>query len=174
LISTARGFAGQGPRDDFDDPAVTPSEPIYLEAGRKYYISAIYVEVWQRDNCVVAWEGPDSPTRSVISGYLLSPFVNLWASSPDPVDGEPEAGRLLTTLSWTPGVTAVSHDLYFSADRQAVADGTALIGNQIETSYSPGYLIKGETYYWRVDEIEIDGTKHVGPIWSFTVTSRGR
>jgi len=56
-----------------------------------------------------------------------------------------------------------------------VSDGTAFIGNQTETSYSPGMLEKGKTYYWRVDEVEADGTtKHTGDVWSFTVTTIGR
>jgi len=65
--------------------------------------------------------------------------------------------------------------VYFSADSAAVSDGTAFKGNQAETSYSPADLEKGITYYWRVDEVEADGTtKHTGDVWSFTVTTLGR
>jgi hypothetical protein len=56
-----------------------------------------------------------------------------------------------------------------------VIDGTALTVNQIETSYNPGELVKGRTYYWRVDAVEADGTtRHAGDVWSFTVTAFGR
>jgi hypothetical protein len=159
---------------EFDNPAVTPSGLVHLEAGRKYYIMALYVEIWESDHCAVAWQGPDSPTRSVISGYYLSPFVNLWASLPEPADGATGVARR-PTLSWWPGETAASHDVYLSTDRQAVIDGTAFIVNQVETSYSPEALIQRATYYWRVDEVEADGTtKHTGDIWSFTVTALGR
>ena len=95
------------------------------------------------------------------------------ATSPDPADGTIEVARTVT-LSWKAGGTAVSHNVYFSADMQAVIDGTALIRNQVETSYSAADLAKGTTYYWRVDEVEADGTTHTGDVWSFTVTTLGR
>jgi len=171
LISTLSASAGHL---NFDDGDLTPSGPIPLEGGQKYYIMALYKEGTGGDNCAVAWEGPDSPTRAVIVGYFLSPYVELKATSPDPADGATEVAKTVT-LSWTPGGTAASHDVYLSADQQAVIDGTTLIGNQAETSFSPADLEKGITYYWRVDEIEADGTtKHTGDVWSFTVTTLGR
>jgi hypothetical protein len=96
------------------------------------------------------------------------------ATQPDPPDGATNVVKLVT-LSWTPGITAASHDVYFSADQQAVIDGTAPVTNVTEASYSPGMLEKGKTYYWRVDAVEADGTtKHTGDVWSFTVTTAGR
>ena len=96
------------------------------------------------------------------------------AWSPDPADGATEVSKT-ATLSWLAGATAASHDVYFGADSAAVSDGTAFIANQAETSYSPAGLEKGITYYWRVDEVEADGTtKHTGAVWSFTVTTLGR
>jgi alkaline phosphatase len=96
------------------------------------------------------------------------------AWSPSPADGATEVVRR-PTLSWTPGATAASHDVYLSTDRQAVIDGTAFIVNQIETSYSPEVLTNAATYYWRVDAVEANGTtKHIGAVWSFTVTRFGR
>jgi len=171
LISTVDGWADHL---DFDNSNVTPSEPISLVGGEKYYVMALYKEGGGGDNCAVAWEGPDSLTRAVIHGYYLSPYVEFKATSPDPADGTIEVPKTLT-ISWTPGGTAASHDVYFSADQQAVIDGTALISVQTETSYSPAGLEKGITYYWRVDEVEADGTtKHTGDVWSFTVTTLGR
>jgi len=94
----------------------------------------------------------------------------LEAWSPSPADGATEVERTLT-LSWKPGATAASHDVYFGD-----SEPLAFIGNQTETSYSPpGMLDKGKTYYWRIDEVEADGTtKHTGDVWSFTVTTAGR
>ncbi|UCC97595.1 MAG: hypothetical protein JSW66_17345, partial [Phycisphaerales bacterium] len=152
---------------EFDSFAVTPSGPISLVGGQKYYIMALYKEGWGGDNCAVAWQGPDSPEREVIAGYYLSPFVQLKAYSPGPADGATSVQKACA-LSWLPGATAATHDVYFSADRQAVVDGTAFIGNQTETSYSPSGLVKGTVYYWRVDEVEADGTTtHTGDVWSF-------
>ncbi|MHC4464455.1 MAG: PA14 domain-containing protein [Planctomycetota bacterium] len=124
---------------------VTGSGPIPLEAGRKYYIMALYVDGRGGDNCAVTWQGSDSPTRAVIGGYYLSPFVAFWASGPEPADGATEVVRR-PMLSWSPGATAASYDVYLSTDQQAVIDGTALTVNQIETSYNPGELVKGRWY----------------------------
>ncbi|MHC4174585.1 MAG: LamG-like jellyroll fold domain-containing protein [Planctomycetota bacterium] len=91
------------------------------------------------------------------------------ASAPSPADGATEVEKT-PTLSWMPGVTAASHDVYFGD-----SSPPAFIGNQTETSYSPGTLDKGKTYYWRIDEVEADGTtKYEGGVWSFTVSSAGR
>ncbi len=91
------------------------------------------------------------------------------ASAPSPADGTTEVEKTVT-LSWLPGVTAASHDVYFGD-----SSPPAFIGNQTETSYSPGTLDKGKTYYWRIDEVEADGTtKYEGSVWSFTVTALGR
>jgi hypothetical protein len=82
---------------------------------------------------------------------------------------------------WSAGVTAVSHDVYFGDDFAEVdADagtGETFQSNQPEVFLVvgvPGYpypdgLVPGTTYYWRVDEVEADGTKHKGQVWSFRV-----
>jgi hypothetical protein len=86
------------------------------------------------------------------------------------------------SLGWTAGDTAATHDVYFSDNFDDVNDGTgdAFRGNQgldmtffiagfIGNPYPDG-LIPGTTYYWRVDEIEADGTTiYRGNVWSFTV-----
>jgi hypothetical protein len=103
---------------------------------------------------------------------VLADLQDAW--SPDPADGATEVSKTVT-LSWLAGSTAASHDVYFGADSAAVSDGTAFIANQADTSYSPAGLEKGVTYYWRVDEVEADGTTtHTGAVWSFTVTTLGR
>ena len=100
--------------------------------------------------------------------------VTRQATRPDPRDGAADVPSVLT-LAWKPGVTAVSHQVYFSSDEQAVADGTAPMTPVTEALYNPGRLTRGQRYYWRVDEIEADGTtKYTGPVWSFTATTAGR
>jgi hypothetical protein len=150
------------------------SAPISLTGGEKYYIMALYKEGNGGDNLAVAWEGPDSPTRAVIDGYYLSPFVTLWACCPYPADGATEVPQK-PTLSWSPGMNTASvngHELYISTDFNAVNDRTA---DKIVLS-DPSYAITtkldaGKTYYWCVDEVEADGvTRHNGSVWSFTVT----
>jgi hypothetical protein len=60
-------------------------------------------------------------------------------------------------LSWTPGVEAADcHDVYFGTDEGAVENGEAgvlLKACHDTNSISPGILELGETYHWRVDEV---------------------
>jgi len=89
------------------------------------------------------------------------------ATSPDPADGAEDVA-LDAVLSWTPGATAVSSDVYFG-----VGDALDFMGNQVENSFDPGGLKVGRTYSWRIDSIEADGTKHIGDVWTF-VALNGR
>ncbi|UCD53141.1 MAG: LamG domain-containing protein, partial [Phycisphaerales bacterium] len=82
---------------------------------------------------------------------------------------------LATSLNWSAGEGATSHDVYFGSDRDAVAgaDNSAaeFQGNQAETSLSVAGLVEfgGGDYYWRVDEVAADGTVTAGTVWKFTV-----
>ena len=168
------GHTGWTNPRQWDKFPVQQSGPISLVGGEKYYIMALYKEGWNTDNCAVAWEGPDSPTRAVIAGYFLSPYVELAATSPDPADGTTDVKRT-PTLSWSAGGNTASvngHELYLSSDVNAVNDRIAEKVVLSESSYSiTSRLDVGETYYWCVDEVEADGiTRHSGDVWSFTVT----
>ena len=54
--------------------------------------------------------------------------------------------------------------VYFGTE----SDPTTLAGKQKRNDFYPGTLVKGETYYWRVDAINDKGATN-GPVWSFTV-----
>jgi hypothetical protein len=79
-------------------------------------------------------------------------------------------------LSWSPGEKADQHDVYFGTDKDAVesadASDTSGIyrGRQSGTSYTPPEGIEwgGGPYYWRIDEVNTDGTISKGNVWSFT------
>ncbi len=80
-------------------------------------------------------------------------------------------------LSWTRGDDASQHDVYLGTDRDAVkeADTSDTMGvyrgRQGATTYTPDDVEwGGGPYYWRIDEINTDGTITQGRIWSFTVT----
>jgi len=106
---------------------------------------------------------PDSPWKGDIWSFTTE-YAN--ATQPDPADGATNVDRR-PTLSWTPGITAATHDVYFGD-----SDPPAFIGNQAETSYDPGSLELATTYYWRIDEVEADGTtKYTGDVWSFTTSA---
>ncbi|MFB0553639.1 MAG: LamG domain-containing protein [Phycisphaerae bacterium] len=107
-------------------------------------------------------------------------FVN--AENPEPADGAILEDTWVS-LNWSAGDTAASHDVYFGENYNDVADGTGDTsrGNQAVTFYVAGFpgfpypdgLVPGTTYYWRIDEVEADGTtKHTGDVWSFMVTPK--
>jgi glucose/arabinose dehydrogenase len=69
------------------------------------------------------------------------------------------------TLSWTAGSGATSHQVFFGT---SPTPGTGdLKSTQSGTSYSPGTLAAASTYYWRIDEVNGQGT-NTGPVWSFS------
>jgi hypothetical protein len=83
------------------------------------------------------------------------------ASGPRPRDLAAQTGRR-ATLSWIAGAGATSHDVYFGT-----VDPPPFIGNQGGTSFDPGFLDRNVTYYWRIDEVNAQGTTS-GSVWSFT------
>ena len=107
---------------------------------------------------------------------LLDPTV-LGAGNPNPADGAIHPDTWVS-LSWSPGGTAISHDVYFSDSLDDVTNRTAdaFRGNQPAATFIAGFvgfpypdgLVPGNTYYWRVDEVDAE-TTHEGPVWSFLV-----
>jgi len=99
----------------------------------------------------------------------------LVAGNPKPSQGSITDVRDATSLSWSRGDTAASHDVYFGTDVDAVADAGAdageYQGNQFGTSFSTGALVEfgAGDYYWRIDEVETGGTVHTGYVWKFMV-----
>jgi Concanavalin A-like lectin/glucanases superfamily/F5/8 type C domain len=96
-------------------------------------------------------------------------FIPVKAREPMPVDGEAGVG-IDAVLSWRAGREAVSHEVYFSSDQQAVAEGTAPANAVDERSYTPGALDYGTTYYWKVNEVNAAAVVAVweGNLWSFS------
>jgi hypothetical protein len=75
-------------------------------------------------------------------------------------------------LGWRAGREAATHDVYISADEQAVIDGTVPVTTVTETSYGPLALDLSTTYYWKVNEVneaEITSTWE-STIWGFMTT----
>ena len=88
-----------------------------------------------------------------------------------PANGDIDVS-IVSTLSWTPADTAVSSDLYFGADADAVYNATAASPEYADNktlgseSYDPGKLALNTTYHWRVDAVYPDKTVK-GLVWSF-------
>jgi len=134
--------------------------------GQKYFIRALWKEGGDRDHCSVAWEGPDAPSRTEIDGYYLVPgYVELEASNPNPADGATDV-PLDVVLSWLPGDSATSHDVYLGTDPAALAlVATKALGDESYTPAAP--LAEDTVYYWQIVEQPGD---HTCPVWCFTTT----
>jgi len=100
------------------------------------------------------------------------------AAEPYPVDADVELPREVT-LTWSPGEFAATHDVYLGtsfddvtlASRDNPLEVLVSQGQVGATYTSPVRLKFGETYYWRVDEVNAppDSTIFSGDVWSFTV-----
>ena len=100
------------------------------------------------------------------------------AADPSPADEENDVPRDVV-LSWTPGDFAAAHDVYLGTGFDDVNDasttdpkGALVRHGQADTTYDPeGVLEYGQTYYWRIDEVNAapDSTIFKGDVWSFTV-----
>jgi len=84
---------------------------------------------------------------------------------------------LATPLSWKAGESAARHDVYFGISENDVNDAdttdtTGIYqGRQNLVIFTPAEALElGGAYYWRIDEVEADGTTiHTGNIWSFSI-----
>jgi hypothetical protein len=119
-----------------------------------------------------------------ISAAKISEIMNkgedpLRAGSPTPSSGALAPINVATSLSWSRGEKASQHDVYFGVDRDAVANAGAsdttgvYRGRQSATSYTPpeGVQFNSGPYYWRIDEVNTDGTITPGGVWSFSVAN---
>jgi len=98
------------------------------------------------------------------------------AFAPDPPNGATDV-IVSPTLSWFAARTATVHAVYFGQDQAAVASATPgsvgiYRGRQPRgtTTYDPGNLLFGKTYYWRIDEVNerTPTSPWRGTVWSFT------
>jgi hypothetical protein len=113
-------------------------------------------------------------------GFVLEEYTGPTgkASEPDP-DNNAENISIDKVLSWTPGIYAQDvngHDVYLGTNWQDVndadiSDTTGIYrGRQDGNSYNPGGLEYGETYYWRIDEVNDACSPYLwkGDVWAFT------
>ena len=85
------------------------------------------------------------------------------AIKPYPTDGAEGTALTGLGLSWMPGAYATAHRVYFGTD----AGQLTLLGEITTESAEPAALQRAATYYWRVDEVQADGSIAAGDIWSF-------
>jgi predicted phosphodiesterase len=127
--------------------ASTTYDPGRLSANTTYY--------WRIDEKI------DSNVVSTGDVWTFTTGSNV-AANPNPANGAVNVS-VTGTLSWTAGVSAASHNVYFGT-----ANPPASIGNQATTTYNPGTLAVDKTYYWRIDEVEDANHIYTGTVWSFS------
>jgi len=123
----------------------------------------------------------DDGRRMLLSaglGRVIEIIDSRIAGAPDPASGATDVNQA-PILKWSPGDQALSHQVYFGTDEEAVRianigspeyKGSRDLGFE---SYDPGQLQWDTTYYWRVDEVNDANPESpwVGGIWSFTTAN---
>jgi len=120
----------------------------------------------------------DEIDLEVLTGYMGQEVhdVTKPASLPKPFDqGAPDVEQA-ASFNWWPGSSAAEHDIYVGTDSVTVEDADTLDtagvyrGRQQVNEYAlPEDVLPGQTFYWRIDEVDADGVITKGDLWSFSV-----
>jgi hypothetical protein len=94
----------------------------------------------------------------------LLPHLSGQASNPSPAYGALDVYWNIT-LSWTSGLNASSHNVYFGTN---INDMLPVSIQQTTNELQLDTLDYGVTYYWRIDEVDSDGGTITGNVWKFT------
>lgn len=162
---------GAGPISDStdkinEDDATTVGMP---SANTAYYINYEFVAVTGEDLAITLTQ--DFLNYSWHLYGLTCQEISLGAAYlPSPAKDATDVPRD-TSLSWTAGDGAVSHNVYFGTSYDAVLAGDASVlvseGQTSTTFELPEILDFSTTYYWRVDEVQSDSSVMEGMVWSF-------
>ncbi len=156
--------------DNFDDVnnatvgfplGTTTFSPGPFELSKTYY--------WRVDE----FDGFDT-----YKGEVWSFITQGAVGSPEPANGAVDVTQS-PILTWSHGIYADSHHVYFGTDKDAVKNadtsspeykGTGNLGFE---SYDPGQLQWNTTYYWRIDEANNvnPDSPWTGNVWSFTTAN---
>jgi len=158
------------------------SVPVYLQAGRRYYIEAQHVELWAGDHVTVAWQLPDGNFEGPIAGSHLSPY-QVPAANPKAVVAIASPLNSLTAREVTevvplPGNSFIAAPNPFS-DKTTVSfvadeDGEVLVdiltmqGSVVKTLFK-GHTNAGEAYNYI-----FDGYKQASGIYICRLTRNGK
>ena len=127
------------------------------------------------DNVYIVEEKQPTPVPNAVDPHF--------AHNPNPHDGAIHHDTW-AILMWSPGRHAVSHDVYLGENFDDVYNGTGdtywvnqhhtfFIYGFLDYPHSPG-LIPGNTYYWRIDEVNDlhPDSPWKGDVWSLTIAPR--
>jgi hypothetical protein len=173
-VTTTLGWTGGDPDGDpvtydvYFGTSTTPpkvssnqSSLIYDPPGNLSYSTTYYWHITAYDNRSGKTYGPLWSFTTHINHAPNTP------SSPNPTNGSTDK-NIDTDLSWTGGDQdsgdTVTYDVYFSTSTTP----PKVSSNQSSTSYDPGTLAYGTTYYWRIIAWDQHHASTQGPIWHFT------
>jgi len=153
------------------------ASPVALKEGQMVAIFAVMQQGGGGDNLAIGWSGPGIQGIALITdGVTDIPPVPGVARIPVPAREATDVPRD-TKLAWIPGKYAKTHDVYLGAVFEEVNNASrtdprnVLISRgQDANTFDPVGLIEfGQTYYWRVDEVNAapDFTLFKGTTWSF-------
>ena len=159
-------------------PQVTLSSPTKSEIVYNASLDVISVDLGPDLYCDVQGNGVRGelilqPFESKVLISAVDAVVSYRATNPVPADGGPVG--VVPLLQWTPGVRAASHNVYLGTDENAVETANVASplyrGRQTDTSFPlQGLVQPGGRHFWRIDEVETDGTTiYKGIVWTFTV-----
>jgi hypothetical protein len=145
-------FGDSYPPASIGNQAGITYDPGTLDPDTIYY--------WQIDSV-----GPGGTTTGAELNFTTAAAPGE-AYDPQPPDGT-QAVLLETDLSWSDGSGATAHDVYFGVEPQTLV---LVSEGQTATTFDPGMLDSGTTYYWAIDEVGPGGVTP-GPIWTFTTVA---
>jgi len=124
------------------------------------------------------WRVDEFDAIETFKGQVWSFTTQGGVGSPDPANGAVDITQT-PVLTWTPGVYADSHQVYFGTDKEAVRNADTGspeykgAGNLGSESSEPGKLEWNTTYYWRIDEVNNvnPDSPWTGNVWSFTTAN---
>lgn len=134
-------FQGNQPGTSFDPGTMASSTTYYWRIDEKNQTGTTTGNVWS-----FTTEAANPPGQ---------------ASAPFPLDLATRVSRS-QDLAWTAGSETMSHRVHFGT-----TNPPPFLVNQAGTSFDTGLMDKFRTYYWRIDEVNANGTT-TGAVWSFT------
>jgi len=163
---------------------------IFAQNSGGTHADPVVIHNTETDGYFVAMNQASSANWITDRGLTCAEFINNWVSivmsgNPYARRPSPEDGGMITetwsSMSWAPGDFAVSHNVYFGNNFDDVNDGTGdtFQGNQGSVYFVAGFagyafpdgLVYGETYYWRIDEVnDADpNSPWKGNVWSYRI-----
>ncbi|MCU0914143.1 MAG: DUF1349 domain-containing protein [Planctomycetes bacterium] len=185
ITSAARNLSSRTP---WTAANVKWTVPTGMKNDQKFQspdITAILTEIINQDGWVsgnalllAIRDDPENPSKglrcveSVEGEATAAPLLHIEAvvakaTNPDPKNGATEVTSPL--FQWTAGDTAVTHKIYMGTSPTITEADLVSPGMPAPMYFHVAGLTPGATYYWRVDEVALDGTVTVGDVWSFSV-----